>query len=334
MKLNPDQLSRQFNSPPLPVYLVSGDEPLLVQEAADAIRANARSNGFSEREVFHVDSGFGWESLLDISNSLSLFAEKRIIELRLSGNPGKAGSEILQHCLANPHPDNLYLIIMPKLDASAQKSAWFKAIDKVGATLALWPVEFERLPGWITQRCRQRDINITDDAAYLLAERIEGNLLAAVQEIEKLKLLYPNQEINSAAILGGVADSARHDVFSLIDSALQGKQERSLKIIHGLRAEHSEPAIILWALSREIRMLTQLSQSHGAQREALMKKNRIWGKRKGLVDHAIRQVNPVLLQRLLVRCARADQSIKGLNHHDSWQLLSDITLALASQCRR
>ncbi len=334
MKLNPDQLSRQLNGTPLPVYLISGDEPLLVQEAADAIRTNARKNGFSEREVFHADSGFAWESLLDISNSLSLFAEKRIIELRLSGNPGKAGSEILQLCLANPHPDNLYLIIMSKLDASAQKSAWFKAIDKVGATLAIWPVEFERLPGWITQRCRQSGMKITDDAAYLLAERIEGNLLAAVQEIEKLKLLFPDQEIDSEAVLGGVADSARHDVFSLIDSALQGNQERSLKIIHGLRAEHSEPAIILWALSREIRMLTQLSQSHGAQREALMKKNRIWGKRKGLIDNAIRRVNPLLLQRLLVRCARADQAIKGLNHFDSWQLLGDISLALAAQCRR
>ena len=332
MKLKPEQLSSHLKQPLLPAYLLTGDEPLLVQEAGDALRANARQQGFSEREVFHAEPGFNWESLLESSQSLSLFAERRLLELHIpNGKPGAKGGEILKHLLSSPDSDTLLLIHCPRLDAAAQRSTWFKAIDQAGAIVQFWPVETNRLPGWIQQRCRAQGLNIDGDCAQLLADRVEGNLLAAVQEIEKLKLLSGDTHLSEQQILGGVADSARYDTFGLIDAVLEGKAPRALKILHGLKAEGVDAIVILGSLTWEVRKLLELGRHSGPIPDAVYKKHRIWGKRKGSITQALRRLSPSRLETMLRLCGAIDQSIKGMRNDDPWQLLSDLVTGLSGQ---
>ncbi len=340
LKLNPEQLDshlKQQSGQLLPVYLLSGDEPLLVQEASDKLRQAARASGFNEREVLHADAGFQWESLLERANSLSLFSEKQLIELHIpNGKPGPKGSEMLELYLRSPSPETLLIIFCPKLDSSAQKSKWFKGIDNAGATLAFWPIEIERLPGWIGNRFRQAGMDATAEAARLLAERVEGNLLAAIQEIEKLSLLYAGQRIDEEEIIASVADSSRYDLFTLTDTALKGDAGRCMKIVQGLQAEGMEPSLVLWALSRDLRTLTSLCHETGGgpPSEPQLKKHRIWGKRKKLIGQALRRHSLHSLGALLQSCGEADQAIKGAGHKAPWLLLTDITLALAADRRQ
>src|SRR5690606_34729471 len=217
-KLRPEQLGAALAKQLAPIYLVSGDEPLLIQESCDQIRAAARKNGFSERELYHVETSFDWNQLLSAANSLSLFAEKKIIELRMpSGKPGDKGGKILQEYAESPAPDNLLLIITEKLDGAVQKSKWFKAVESFGQHIQVWPVTAAQLPRWIGLRLQSAGLRADSDAIDLLVSRIEGNLLAAVQEIEKLKLLADNNHINYELMASVVADSARYDVFGLAD---------------------------------------------------------------------------------------------------------------------
>lgn len=220
MRLRADQLTAQLKKQLLPVYLVSGDEPLLVQEACDAIRAGAREAGCSEREVMHVDGKFKWDQLLASSAEMSLFAERKLIELRVpSGKPGAEGSKALVQYLAQPSPDNILLIVAGKIDKASTNSKWFKTIDKAGAVTQLWPIEARELPRWLQQRCGQLGLEIDQDALLMLGDRVEGNLLAAVQEIEKLRLITKGQRITAEDISDSVADNARYNLFALIDSA-------------------------------------------------------------------------------------------------------------------
>lgn len=332
MKLKPEQLSSHLKQPLLPVYLLTGDEPLLIQESGDQLRLSARENGFSDREVFHADAGFSWESLLQSSQSLSLFSDKQLIELHIpNGKPGAKGSTILTQLLQAPSPDNLLIIYCPKLDASAQRSAWFKAIDKAGAVLQYWPVEPQRLPGWISQRCRAAGLTIDPDAAQQLADRVEGNLLAAAQEIEKLKLLSSDGNLNQEAISGSVADNARYDVYALLDAALEAKPARCLKILQGLRSEGTDAIAILGSLTWELRKLLELSQQPGAISESQYKKHRIWGKRKTLVSQSLRRLRSNQLETMLQQCATTDKAVKGMCNDDPWLLLSTTYLQLAGR---
>ena len=337
MKLAPEQLDAHFKQHPLfPVYLLSGDEPLLVQEAGDKLRQTARQAGYNEREVLHADNSFQWEGLLERANSMSLFSEKQIIELHIpNGKPGTKGAEILGLYLKSPSPDTLLLIFCPKLDSSSQKSKWFKSVDNAGATLAFWPIELERLPAWVQARCKQFSMDITPDAVRLLTERVEGNLLAAVQEIEKLKLLYPDQRIGEEDVIGSVADNSRYDLFTLADTALKGDAGRCLKILQGLRSEGLDATLVLWALSRDLRTLASLNHESGSGQvpEALFKKHRIWGKRKALIGQALRRLPKSKLASLLQRCGEADQAIKGAKRLSPWILLTDIALEIAGKPR-
>jgi len=333
MKLTAEQLDAHLQRLLLPVYLLSGDEPLLIQEAATALRLAARQQGFAERETLHADSaGFHWESLLERANSLSLFSDKLLLELHVpNGKPGTVGAAILEQYLQSPSPDTLLLIYMPRIDASGQKARWFKSIEQTGATLAFWPVEASQLPGWINRRFRDAGLECTPGAAQLLAERIEGNLLAAVQEIEKLKLRQPGGPIDEEAILNAVADSSRYDVFALTDAALGADSERCLRILQGLRGEGVEATLVLWSLSREIRTLLELAlecRGHPPT-EAQCKKFRLWGKRKTLVARTVTRLAPQRLEALLQQCARTDHSIKGMVRHSPWDNLAMIVTALA-----
>ncbi|MCF5632714.1 DNA polymerase III subunit delta, partial [Pseudomonas syringae] len=263
MKLAPAQLGKHLQGTLAPVYVISGDDPLLCQEAADAIRAAARQQGFDERQVFSADASFDWGTLLQAGASMSLFAERRLLELRLpSGKPGDKGAAALMEYCARPAEDTLLLISLPKLDGSAQKTKWGKALIEGAQTqfVQIWPVDIGQLPQWIRQRLSQAGLAATQDAVELIAARVEGNLLAAAQEIEKLKLMAEEGQITVETVQAAVADSARFDVFGLTDAVLNGEAAHALRMLEGLRGEGVETPVILWALTRELRALANMSQ--------------------------------------------------------------------------
>ncbi len=331
-KLRAEQLGASLARQLAPVYLVSGEEPLLIQECCDQIRAAARAQGFSERELYHADAGFEWGQLLSAANSLSLFAEKKIIELRMpSGKPGDKGAKILQEYAESPAPDNLLLIITDKLDGAAQKSKWFKAVESVGQHIQVWPVTAAQLPRWIGLRLQGAGLRADSDAIDLLVSRIEGNLLAAVQEVEKLKLLADNNHISYELMASVVADSARYDVFGLSDKALHGDARAAVKTLQGLRSEGTEPITILWAVTRDIRTLIQVSQavSQGKHFDWAAKQAGVWEKRQPLIQTALRRLKPAYLQQLLRKANGIDKAIKGMRNAEPWDELLDLVLNIA-----
>ena len=257
MRLRPEQLSAALSRPPTGTYLVSGDEPLLVGEAADAIRAAARAAGFADRQVFFIDRSFSWDELRQASQSLSLFAEKRLFELRMpTGKPDK-GAALLADLAAHPAPDLLYLVITDKLDKKSLDSPWVQAIEKHGVWIPVFPVEPAALPGWLRARAKTLRIELEPEAAQLIVDRVEGNLLAAQQELEKLSLLSNGAPVSVELVLRSVGDNARYDVFQLAEAAAAGDSIRAMRVLLGLRGEGVEPTLILWALVRELRGMWQ-----------------------------------------------------------------------------
>lgn len=332
MRLRYEQLLSHLQQGLQPLYLLSGDEPLQLMEAADAIRARAREQGFGEREVFHAESGFDWSSLTEASGSLSLFAEQRLLELRLpSGKPGREGGAALADYANNPPPDTVLLVISGKIDAASQKSKWYKALDAAGVTLQVWPVEPGALPGWALNRMRSRGMQPSTEAAQILAERVEGNLLAAAQEVEKLRLLYGEGRIDVEQVEEGVADSARYDIFELVDTALLGDAARTSRVVDGLRAEGVEPILVLWALLREIRTMAQMAGelTHGDSAEAVIGKYRVWEKRKGPVRAGLQRHPLKRWLQLLRRAGRIDRMIKGVEPGNPWDELLQLALLMA-----
>jgi DNA polymerase-3 subunit delta len=332
MKLRYEQLASHLQQGLQPIYLLSGDEPLQLMEAADAIRARARELGFGEREVLHAEAGFDWSTLAAASGSLSLFAEQRLLELRLpSGKPGKEGGAALTDFAANPPPDTVLLIISGKIDGASQRSKWFKALEAAGVTLQVWPIEPAKLPGWVMGRMRARGMQPVPEAAQALAERVEGNLLAAAQEVEKLFLLYGESPIDIEQIEEGVADSARYDIFELVDTALLGDAVRTARVIEGLRAEGVEPILVLWALMREIRSLAQMAEAlaQGENLERILGNFRVWEKRKAAVRAGLKRHNLKRWQILLRRAGRIDRMIKGIEPGNPWDELLQLALLMA-----
>ncbi|MFP6849906.1 MAG: DNA polymerase III subunit delta [Pseudomonas sp.] len=337
MKLNPAQLSKHLQGSLSPVYVVSGDEPLLCQEAADAIRAATRQQGFSERQVFNADNNFDWGNLLQAGASLSLFADKRLLELRIpSGKLSDKGSALLEY-LARPAEDTVLLINLPKLDGSAQKSKWGKALVDGAQTqfVQIWPVDANQLPQWIRQRLAQSGLNASAEAVDMIAIRVEGNLLAAAQEIEKLKLLAEGNQIDVDTVHASVADSARFDVFGLIDAALNGEAAHALRMLEGLRGEGVEPPVILWALAREIRLLATIAQQYaqGIPLEKAFSSARppVWDKRRPLVSKALQRLSATRWAALLLDAQQIDAQIKGQASGDPWRGLSMLTLSICGQ---
>ncbi len=328
-KINAEQISRHLK-PLAPVYCVSGDEPLLIQEAADAIRAAGRAQGFSERELFHVENHFDWGHFLQSANSLSLFASRKILEVRLNNKINDAGNKALVEYCNNPSPDNLLLIISPKLDKSAQNAAWFKGVDKIGITCPIWPINEKQLPRWIEQRLHNAGLEVDADALALLAAKVEGNLLAAVQEIEKLKLIAEPGPINMHVMASAVADNARYDVFSLMDKALLNDSAAAVRHLNGLRGEGADPILILWGIAREVRTLLALkhAQHTGQPLDVAARNQGIFEPHLSLMRQQLPRFKPAQLRLLLRQCALADRSMKGAAKLDTWGLLLDITLSL------
>lgn len=334
MRVYPDRLQGHLEGTLAATYLVSGDEPLQMDETCDAIRQAARAAGHASREVLEVGAGFDWQQLLAEAAAFSLFAEKKIIDLRIpNGKPGAEGSKALLAYCQDPPPDTLLLLTLPKIDRQQQNSKWFKALDSLGVVIQVWPIDAQRLPGWIEQRLRQAGIQPGREAVRMLAERVEGNLLAARQEIEKLILLHGEGPLDAEQLSAAVTDSARYDVFELIDSALRGEAGRCLHIIEGIRGEGVAPPVVLWALHREARSMAQISAdvAKGLSIDHAISRARVFSKRTGLVRRGVQRLRTTQWLDLLDRCHQADAAIKGRGQQQPWLLLEDITLALCGR---
>ena len=321
MKLTADSLATHLRERLLPVYLVSGDEPLLAGEAADAVRAAARTAGFSEREVHFVERAGDWEEVRGSAANLSLFGARRVLEIRMSGRPGTAGNAVLVRLLSGGDPDTLYLILTPRLEREAQSAEWVRAVEQHGAWLPVWPVEAGRLPAWLRARARQMQLQVNDAALELLAERTEGNLLAAHQELAKLALLKGDGPVTPETVLASVADSARFDVFQLSEAVLAGAPARALRVLAGLRAEGTEPTLVLWALVRALHDAWGATPSGGGA-------PRGW-QRAGALEQARRRAPRMAFGELTARAARADRIIKGRVPGNAWD---ELTLLTAAAC--
>ncbi|QIT56327.1 DNA polymerase III subunit delta [Aquisalimonas sp. 2447] len=329
MRLKPDDVTQTLAKGLPLVWLITGDEPLLVGETVDAVRAAAREAGHTEREVLEADGQFDWQRLTAAADNLSLFGDRRIVELRLpTGKPGQAGGKAITDYCATAPDDTVLIITAPRLDGSTRKAAWVNAVDKAGAVVQIWPLESRELPGWLDRRMRAAGLEPTRDAVRLLAERSEGNLLAAVQEIEKLRLLLPAGQVDDDAVRRAVADSARFDVFDLTAAALEGNVARCVRITQGLRDEGVEPTLVLWALSREVRLVCQLHSARG-QEEQLLRRNGVFGPRKAQVQKAMRRGSARRWQALLARCARVDRVSKGVAPGRVWDELLQLSVAIA-----
>lgn len=332
MKIAANQLTPHLNKTLLPCYLVTGDEPLLVQEALDAIRANAREQGFGSRELFVQTTGFDWGELALAGGNLSLFAEKRIIELRLpTGKPGVKGSAAISDFATNVADDLMFIVSAPKLDRNSQKAKWVKALDAAGGVIQIWPVSVRELPAWINDRMKRAGLQPERDAVRLIADRVEGNLLAAQQEIEKLRLLHGEGPVTVEDADSAVADSSRFDVYKLVDAAVGGNAARAIRILGGVRTEGIEPVIVMWALTREIRMLAGLSDNvrAGMDLSSGMRKAGVWQNREALVRACIGRHQVVGFYPLLQLARQADAAAKGQMRADPWQLATQIVLQLA-----
>ena len=332
MKVPAEKLAAKLSSSILPIYIISGDEPLLVQESCDLVRDFLRQQGYSGRELFHVEAGFDWQQVLFHANSMSLFSDKKLLELRLpTGKPGDKGARVLQSYIDNPHDGNTMLLVLPKLDASSQRSKWFKTLEAAGLFVPIWPIDVARLPAWINERFRRVGLDASRDAVMALCERIEGNLLAAVQEIERLGLIAPGNRVDLDLIVSGVTDNARYDVFGLIDAAVGQDPLRSARMVQGLRAESSEILVITAMLARELRSLVSMAQSlnDGQNVTSVLQHNRVWAKRKSAVGKCLRSQNVGSLRTCLRRLGKIDRQIKGIGKGDPWDELESLLLNLA-----
>lgn len=315
MKLAIQQLETHVAKQLASIYLVSGDEILLVQEAVDLLRKSAQKKGFTERVRIAVESGSDWGKLLySEGHSLSLFSEQRILELDLrSVKMNKENSEILQAYADKPPADTLLIIYANKLDAKALQNKWCKAIDKNGVIITIWPINAEQLPQWIMQRAKNLQLLLTPGAASRLAQQVEGNLLAAAQEIEKLCLLQPDGVLDEKALEEIIANHAHFDIFNLVDSVLAGNSKRSLHILQNLFAEDTEPTLIIWALARELNTMADVGKQvqQGAMLPSLFAKYRIWDKRQTPVRAFLKRCSPVQCWDFLIHAAQIDRIIKG-----------------------
>ncbi|WP_110687596.1 DNA polymerase III subunit delta [Salinicola aestuarinus] len=336
MKVFPDKLEASLAKRLPPVVIVSGDEPLIHMEACDSVRRVARERGIEEREVLHVESGFQWTQLLESASSLSLFASRKLIEVRLGGqSPGQDGGKALEaYAEQASGSDNVLLLSSQRLDRKSQSSKWFKALDKLGLFVPVWPVDHQRLVYWMRDRANVHGLNLDWEAARLLGERTEGNLLAADQELKKLALLMPpNARLDVDTIASGVESSARYDVFALTDACLRGERERVVRIVTGLRQEGVEAPVVLWALTRELRTLLSIFQhlDQGQSLEHACKAQRpmIPEKRRPGYQQALNRLPQRRLHKLLMFSQRIDLAVKGAVALPLWDALGDLALTLA-----
>jgi DNA polymerase-3 subunit delta len=307
MQLRAEQLEGHLAKTLAPAYAIHGDEPLLALEAADALRAAARSRGFTERQVFEPGRGFDWSEFAHATQSLSLFAEKKVLELRLpSGKPGTQGGEAIAAYCAQPAADLLLLVSVPRLDRATQNSAWFGALGRAGVVLDIWPVERARLPAWIAARLDRQRQSASPEVLEFLADRVEGNLLAAHQEVRKLSLVAGEGALTLEAVQEAVSNVARYDPNDAAEALLAGDLGRYARVIEGLRGEGEAPPYLLFAVSSAL--------------FALQRGERVFNRRvQAAVEAAARRYTPARIEQALVHTAAIDRAIKGVGAGEPWQ---------------
>jgi len=332
LRLNIDQLAGHLQKQLSSVYLISGDEPLLAMEATDQIRQVARQSGFTERDVYHVEKGFDWNEISSSSSSMSLFAEKKLIEIRMpSGKAGTVGGKMLAELAQQPPPDTLIMLITGKLDTATRKNKWYRAFESQGVCLQLWPVPAHQLPSWIEQRLGAEGITASREAVQLLADRVEGNLLAADQEIKKLKMQTNKTSIDIEDVLEAVADSARHNVFEFVDAALAQQTHKLSRMLGHIRAEGVQPPVVLWTMAREFRLLFSVADALAKRRspEQAMDAQRVWSNRRSMVTSAARRKQPGYWGACLSRCTKIDRMIKGIADGNPWDELLQLSFRMS-----
>ncbi len=332
MAISSEELPRHLASGLKPLYVIFGDALLLAIEAADSIRAAARADGYTERETFIAEQHFKWSELHNSAQSLSLFATRKVIDLRIpSGKPGVEGGQALQAYCAHPVPDVLTLVSLPKLDWSAQKSQWFGALQQHGVVVSADDIARSALPNWIAGRLKRQDQSVDSATLEFLANRCEGNLLAAFQEIQKLALLFPVGQLSFEQVKDAVMDVARYDVFKLSEAMLTGNAARYARILDGLRAEGTATVLVLWAISEDIRTLGKVLQAmqRGGSIGNVLRDMRVRRDKQGLIESAARRLKFPHIERAILQAARLDKTIKGLRAGDVWDELLQLGLRFA-----
>jgi len=329
--LKGEQLAGLLERPLGPLYVVYGDEPLLVIEAGDALRAAARRQGYSEREVLVAGQGFNWTQLAMAGGNLSLFGDRKLIDLRIpNGKPGRDGGQALQDHCQRLSPDALTLITLPELTWQDEKASWFQTLVEAGCVLKFQAPGLNELPAWIAGRLKRQGQSADPEGLRFIAERVEGNLLAAHQEIQKLGLLYPAGAISLEQVREAVLNVARYDIDGLREALLLGDMARLTRTLDGLRQEGEAPPLVLWAVTEEVRALAALKEGMNAGRpvDLLLKEQRIWGPRQMLVKRALGRLDSQRLNAALARAAQIDRCIKGLAGGDVWDEFLRLGLSL------
>lgn len=337
MKIKLEQLARTLKGGPHPAYWLTGDEPLLMQEAADLVRSHLRKQGYAEREVFTVDKSFNWEQFAHSTANMSLFASQKLLEVRfMSAKLDDAAKLAIQTFLDQANPDYVLLVTSPRIEAATLKAKWLRKIEAAGVFVQIWPIQRDNLRGWLEQRLLREGIQADTAAVTILMDKVEGNLLAAVQEIEKLKLLAnvdkgKTVHLDANTVLQVVADSSRYNVYQVVDAALLGDAARAQKILQGLRSEDMFPLIILGAITRELRNLLPMLQQkeQGQVVSGIVQTAHVFFNRKQAVTNALHRLSSAMIWRMLQHAQLIDQSIKGMASANPWDELSSLLLTLS-----
>ena len=334
MNIKPEQLQNSLSNQLASTYFAFGAEILLVEQSLSMIKGIARENGFKERFRFDIDGNFSWDSIISLISSPSLFAEKRIIECRLTtGKIGVKGSKALTEILETLPDDILLIISSGKLEMAQQKSKWFKTLDKKGIIIQHWEVQSNQLAGWITRNMSQLGLDSNIEVANAIAYCTEGNLLASMQEIQKLKIAYPDGKINLREYLNQIDQQSQYSVFGMIDSALQGDTDKVNKVFNSLVDDSTPPVILVSSLYREIKNLVNMSIELKTNQtiESILNNHRVWQKRKPLISNALKKHSYQKLQKLLLRLGRIDRSLKGMDNLDVYDELQNVVIALSGK---
>lgn len=329
MRIKPEQLSQHLQKQTAPLYTIFGHEPLLIIEASDCIRNHALQQGYTEREIFTVDHRFNWADLLSAGNNLSLFGDRRIMDIRIpSGKPGREGGKAIETYCQKLPSDTITLINLPKIDKQSQSTKWFKALEDNGIVIPVYAVERTQLPGWIGYRLSMQQQKADSDTLQFFADKVEGNLLAAHQEIKKLALLYPGGNLSFEQVKDAVLNVARYDVFKLSDAMVTANVVRYNRILDGLQGEGSPPPLILATLAEQIRQLIIIRKGldGGMAPAQLMKEARLWGDRQKTMTTAAKRINLKSLMQGLLHAAKIDRVIKGVAKGDIWEELLQLGL--------
>ncbi len=330
--INSDDLARHLAAGLKPLYVVTGDALLLAVEAADSIRTAAKAAGYAERETFVVEQYFKWAELRNSAQSLSLFAERKVIDIRIpTGKPGTEGSQALQDYVADMSPDILTLISLPKLDKTTQNSKWYSALQQKAVVVQAEDVSRNALPNWLAGRLKRQNQSADSATLDFLADRSEGNLLAAFQEVQKLALLYPEGVLSFEQVKDAVMDVSRYDITKLSEAMLSGNAARFARILDGLQAEGTATVLVLWSMSEDIRKLGKVLQAmqRGSNVSTAMREARIWGSNLSQIESAVRRIKLPHIERAMLQAARLDKTIKGLRSGDVWDELLQLGLRFA-----